>query len=68
MTGTMSDVTFSEAIVKLPHCETTEAEAAGYCVNATDLLTASLQNAFIAPGPESHDEGRACLEVSGEKN
>ena len=27
MTGTMSDVTFAEAIVKLPHCGTTRAAA-----------------------------------------
>ena len=46
MAGTMSDVTFAEAIVKLPHCGTTRALAAGYCVNATALYAASRQNAF----------------------
>ena len=46
MAGTMSDVTFSEAIVKLPHCGSARAAAAGYCVNASALYAASRQNAF----------------------
>jgi predicted alpha-1,2-mannosidase len=46
MAGTMSDVTFSEAIMKLPHCGSTAADAAGFCVNATALYAASRQNAF----------------------
>ena len=46
MAGTMSDVTMSEAIVKLPHCGSARAAAAGYCVNATALYQASRQNAF----------------------
>lgn len=46
MAGTMSDVTFSEAIVKLPHCGSARGAAAGYCVNATALYAASRENAF----------------------
>jgi predicted alpha-1,2-mannosidase len=46
MAGTMSDVTFSEAIAKLPHCGSARAAAAGYCVNASALYAASRQNAF----------------------
>ena len=57
MTGTMSDVTFSEAIVKLPHCGSARAASEGYCVNATALMNASLQNAFVVPGPSAHGEG-----------
>jgi hypothetical protein len=60
MTGTMSDVSMSEAIVKLPHCGSARAAAAGYCVNASALYAASRQNAFRVPG--KHDtEGRVCL-------
>jgi hypothetical protein len=46
MAGTMSDVAFSEAIVKLPHCGSARAAAAGFCVNASALYAASRQNAF----------------------
>ena len=46
MAGTMSDVTFSEAIIKLPHCGSARGAAAGYCVNASALYAASRQNAF----------------------
>jgi predicted alpha-1,2-mannosidase len=46
MAGTMSDVTFSEAIAKLPHCGSARAVTAGYCVNATALYAASRENAF----------------------
>ena len=46
MAGTMSDVTFSEGVVKLPHCGTSRAAAAGYCVNASALYAASRENAF----------------------
>ena len=69
MTGTMSDVVFAEAIVKLPACAGTgggaedggaRARLAGYCVNATGLLLASLQNAYVAP-PAGVVGGRACL-------
>ena len=49
MAGTMSDVTMSEAIAKLPHCGSARAAAAGYCVNATGLYDASRQNAFSRP-------------------
>jgi putative alpha-1,2-mannosidase len=59
MTGTMSDVTMSEAIVKLPWCGTDRAENAGYCVNASALYAASRQNAFVVP--VSTTEGRVCL-------
>jgi predicted alpha-1,2-mannosidase len=58
MTGTMSDVTFSEAIVKLPHCGGA-ADTKGYCVNASALLEASLKNAFEVP--VGTPEGRSCL-------
>ena len=58
MTGTMSDVSFAEAIIKLPHCGTERAAAAGYCVNASALYVSSRQNAFQ---PASGIEGRACL-------
>merc|ERR1712166_987558 len=61
MTGTMSDVSMSEAIVKLPHCGTARGDASGYCVNATALYEASRQNAFVVPG-EGVSEGRVCLE------
>ena len=47
MAGTMSDVTFSEAVVKLPHCGSARAAAAGYCVNASALYAASRENAFL---------------------
>lgn len=56
MTGTMSDVTMSEAIVKLPHCPST---GSSYCVNASGLYTASRQNAFVPP--VGTPEGRECL-------
>jgi putative alpha-1,2-mannosidase len=56
----MSDVSMSEAIVKLPNCGTDEANTKGYCVDAPTLLTASLQNAFQVPVATS--EGRECLE------
>ena len=46
MAGTMSDVSFSEAIAKLPHCGSARAAAAGYCVNASALYAASRENAF----------------------
>ena len=46
MAGTMSDVTFSEAVAKLPHCGSARAAAAGYCVNASALYAASRENAF----------------------
>ncbi len=59
MTGTMSDVSLSEAIIKLPHCGTARAAAAGYCVNASDLYAASRQNAYQVPVATS--EGRECL-------
>jgi len=59
MTGTMSDVSLSEAIIKLPHCGTLKAIAKGYCVNATVLYLASRKNAFIDPGNSSN--GRVCL-------
>jgi hypothetical protein len=59
MTGTMSDVTMSEAIVKLPWCGTARAVAAGYCVNASALYVASRQNAFVPP--VGTPEGRECL-------
>ena len=49
MAGTMSDVTFSEAIAKLPHCGSARAAAAGYCVNASALYAAARQNAFSRP-------------------
>ena len=49
MAGTMSDVTFSEAIAKLPHCGSARAAAAGYCVNASALYAASRENAFSRP-------------------
>jgi hypothetical protein len=42
----MSDVTFSEAVAKLPHCGSARAAAAGYCVNASALYAASRENAF----------------------
>jgi hypothetical protein len=70
MTGTMSDVTLSEAVVKLPACAGTggarddggaRAAAAGYCVNASGLYAASRQNAFVAP-PPGVLEGRVCLQ------
>jgi len=69
MTGTMSDVTLSEAVVKLPACAGTggarddggaRAAAAGYCVNASALYAASRKNAFEAPPPGT-PEGRVCL-------
>ena len=47
MTGTLSDVTFAEAIVKLPHCGSARAAAAGYCVNASALYAGCRQNAFM---------------------
>jgi hypothetical protein len=59
MTGTMSDVTMSEAIVKLPWCGTAAAAAAGFCVNASALYAASRQNAFVPP--VGTPEGRECL-------
>mmetsp|Transcript_115375 Transcript_115375/g.230032 ORF Transcript_115375/g.230032 Transcript_115375/m.230032 type:complete len:804 (-) Transcript_115375:257-2668(-) len=59
MTGTMSDVSLSEAIIKLPHCGSSEATAKGYCVNASVLYLASRKNAFVDPGNSSN--GRACL-------
>lgn len=37
------------------------AAAAGYCVNASGLYSASRQNAFVAPGTNT-SEGRLCLE------
>jgi len=60
MTGTMSDVSMSEAIMKLPHCGSTEATTKGYCVDAATLLNASLQNAYQVP--IATEEGRECLE------
>ena len=57
MTGTMSDVTMSEAIVKLPHCPAPPGK--GYCVNASGLYAASRQNAFVPP--VGTPEGRECL-------
>jgi putative alpha-1,2-mannosidase len=59
MTGTMSDVSMSEAIVKLPHCGSARAAAAGYCVDAAALYNASRQNAFVPP--VGTQEGRQCL-------
>lgn len=59
MTGTMSDVSMSEAVVKLPHCGTARGAAAGYCVNASALYAASRQNAFVIP--VGTPEGRSCL-------
>ena len=59
MTGTMSDVSMSEAIVKLPHCGTARAATVGYCVNASALYAASRQNAFVPP--VGTPEGRECL-------
>lgn len=59
MTGTLSDVSLSEAIIKLPHCKGTSpvahmhgldvpaARAKGYCVNASGLYAASLKNAMV---------------------
>jgi hypothetical protein len=41
MTGTMSDVSLSEAVVKLPHCGSEAHAARGYCVNASALYLAS---------------------------
>lgn len=61
MTGTMSDVSMAEAIVKLPHCGSARAEAAGYCVDAVALYNASLQNA-VNTNPPSY-AGRECLQV-----
>lgn len=61
MTGTMSDVSFAEAIVKLPHCGSQRAGEAGYCVNASALYAASRQNAFNAAIPSGGYAGRACL-------
>jgi predicted alpha-1,2-mannosidase len=61
MSGTMSDVSLSEAIVKLPHCAGTSpiagghglsvpaARSRGYCVNASGLYAASRKNAFVDP-------------------
>ena len=49
MAGTMSDVTFSEGIAKLPHCGSARAAAAGYCVNASALYAAARENAFSRP-------------------
>ena len=59
MTGTMSDVSMSEAVVKLPHCGSARAAAAGFCVNASALYAASRQNAFVPPVGTA--EGRECL-------
>lgn len=59
MTGTLSDVSFSEAIVKLPHCGTEQAEEKGYCVNASLLYRASRKNAFVVP--VNTTDGRVCL-------
>jgi len=59
MTGTLSDVSFAEAIVKLPHCGTPRAAAAGYCINATAMYLASRQNAFETNVPAY--SGRTCL-------
>ena len=65
MTGTMSDVTMSEAIVKLPHCNATAIDRShsddDYCINASALFEASLQNAMQTPGPTAN-EGRDCLD------
>lgn len=61
MTGTMSDVSLSEAIIKLPHCGTVHALEKGYCVNASLLYTASRKNAFVVPVNTSN--GRTCLKV-----
>lgn len=61
MTGTMSDVSMSEAIVKLPHCGTSQADSAGYCVNASALYKASRQNAFVVP-EKGQVNGRVCLQ------
>jgi putative alpha-1,2-mannosidase len=55
----MTDVIFSEAIVKLPHCGSARAVAAGYCVNASALYASSRQNAFVVP--VGTPEGRECL-------
>jgi putative alpha-1,2-mannosidase len=55
----MSDVSMSEAIIKLPHCGSARAAAAGYCVNASALYAASRQNAFVPP--VGTPEGRECL-------
>jgi predicted alpha-1,2-mannosidase len=60
MTGTMSDVSMSEAIMKLPDCGSDAANEKGYCVDAQTLLTASLQNAYQVP--VATEEGRECLE------
>ena len=56
----MSDVSFSEAIVKLPHCGSADAAAKGYCVNASLLYSASRKNAFTPP-PQLGGHGRVCL-------
>merc|ERR1712050_651785 len=58
----MSDVSLSEAIVKLPHCGSMRAAESGYCVNATLLYQASRKNAFVAPGKHSKGNGRVCLD------
>lgn len=60
MTGTMSDVSLSEAIIKLPHCGTGLAVDKGFCVNASLLYIASRKNAFVNPVNTSN--GRVCLE------
>lgn len=58
MTGTLSDVSMSEAIVKLPHCGTSLADEKGYCVDAELLYKASRKNAYeVAEG----SRGRVCL-------
>ena len=55
----MSDVSFAEVFVKLPHCGSARAAAAGYCVNATELYAASRRNAFDTSPPSY--AGRSCL-------
>ena len=73
MTGTMSDVSMAEAIVKLPHCEGTSpiagrhgleipaARRRGYCVNASGLYAASRKNALIDPRTRSPCNTHATL-------
>jgi predicted alpha-1,2-mannosidase len=68
----MSDVSLSEAVIKLPHCpgtssvaathglEVPAARAQGYCVNATALYKASLKNAMVEP-TSAEKQGRVCL-------
>ena len=60
MTGTMSDVSAAEVIMKLPHCGSADALALGYCVDAEALYAASRKNAYEVPVDTPN--GRGCLE------